>query len=73
MSVTVTEDLTLPRSLPMSYEDVIPLLKALEGKGFKAGDVTPDWVGGLGYYGVDYWTGPSEVDLHFVNDVNTVC
>jgi N-acetylated-alpha-linked acidic dipeptidase len=56
----------------MSYEDVIPLLKALEGKGLQAGNVTADWVGGLGFYGVDYWTGPSEVDLHLINEVNTV-
>ncbi|KAK8864419.1 hypothetical protein IAR55_001667 [Kwoniella newhampshirensis] len=58
-------------SLPMSYEDVIPLLKALEGKGIHAGDLGKDWVGGLGFHGVDYFVGPSEADLHLVNDVNT--
>lgn len=33
--------------------------------------MSQDWVGGLGYHGVDYWTGPSEVDIHVVNEVNT--
>ena len=59
-------------SLPISYQDAIPILKALKGKGQKAKDVSADWVGGLGYHGVEYWTGPSEVDLHFVNEVDTV-
>ncbi|WWD17285.1 hypothetical protein CI109_101725 [Kwoniella shandongensis] len=58
-------------SLPMSYEDVIPLLKALKGKGIHASDLGDDWVGGLGYHGVDYFVGPSDVDLHLVNEVNT--
>ncbi|AAW40887.2 protein-vacuolar targeting-related protein, putative [Cryptococcus deneoformans JEC21] len=58
-------------SIPMSYEDVIPFLKALEGKGIHASDLGPDWVGGLGYHGVDYYIGPSDVDLHLVNEVNT--
>ena len=59
-------------SLPMSFEDVIPILKQLHGKGIPAGELGKEWVGGLGYYGVEYFTGPSEVDLHFVNEVNTV-
>ncbi|KAL0250490.1 hypothetical protein I308_102668 [Cryptococcus tetragattii IND107] len=58
-------------SIPMSYEDVIPFLKALEGKGIHASDLGPDWVGGLGHHGVDYYVGPSDVDLHLVNKVNT--
>lgn len=62
--------LTLPR-IPMSYEDVIPFLKALEGKGIHASDLGPDWVGGLSHHGVDYYVGPSDVDLHLVNEVNT--
>ncbi|WRT66400.1 uncharacterized protein IL334_003356 [Kwoniella shivajii] len=57
-------------SLPMSYEDVIPLLKALEGKGIHASDLGADFVGGLEYHGVDYYIGPSEVDLHLVNEMN---
>jgi N-acetylated-alpha-linked acidic dipeptidase len=55
----------------MSYEDAIALLKSLKGKGVKAGDVSKDWVGGLGYYDVEYWTGPSEVDVRLMNEVNT--
>ncbi|OXM82196.1 membrane protein [Cryptococcus neoformans Bt63] len=58
-------------SIPMSFEDVIPFLKALEGKGIHASDLGPDWVGGLGHHGVDYYVGPSDVDLHLVNEVNT--
>ncbi|ODN82116.1 hypothetical protein L202_02423 [Cryptococcus amylolentus CBS 6039] len=58
-------------SIPMSYQDVIPFLKALQGKGIHAKDLGPDWVGGLGFYGVDYFVGPSDVDLHLVNEVNT--
>jgi N-acetylated-alpha-linked acidic dipeptidase len=58
-------------SLPISYKDAIPLLKALEGKGVLASEISADWEGGLGHYGVEYWTGPSEADLHFVNKVNT--
>ncbi|KAK1922840.1 hypothetical protein DB88DRAFT_492893 [Papiliotrema laurentii] len=58
-------------SLPLSYEDAIPILKALQGQGRKAEEISDRWVGGLGYKGVDYWTGPSEVSLHLVNEVNT--
>ncbi|KGB74425.1 membrane protein [Cryptococcus deuterogattii R265] len=58
-------------SIPMAYEDIIPFLKALEGKGIHASDLGPDWVGGLGHHGVDYYVGPSDVDLHLVNEVNT--
>lgn len=56
----------------MSYQDVIPILKALEGKGIAASELGAHWTGGLGFYGVDYFTGPSEVELHMVNEVNTV-
>lgn len=58
-------------SLPMSYEDAIPILKSLQGKGMKAEEISKDWVGGLGYHGVEYWTGPSDVDLRLMNEVNT--
>ncbi|WWC70018.1 uncharacterized protein I206_103962 [Kwoniella pini CBS 10737] len=57
-------------SLPLSYEDVIPLLKALEGKGIKASELGPYFTGGLEYYGVEYYIGPSDVDLHLVNEMN---
>jgi N-acetylated-alpha-linked acidic dipeptidase len=59
-------------SLPLSYEDAIPILKALHGKGIAASDLDPSFTGGLGFYGVEeYFTGPSDVDLHLVNEVNT--
>ncbi|WWC61997.1 uncharacterized protein I303_104584 [Kwoniella dejecticola CBS 10117] len=57
-------------SLPLSYEDVIPLLKALEGKGLKASELGPYFTGGLEYHGVEYYIGPSDVDLHLVNEMN---
>jgi N-acetylated-alpha-linked acidic dipeptidase len=56
----------------MSYEDAIPILRELQGKGEKASDISEDWVGGLGHNGIEYWTGPSEVELHMINEVNTV-
>lgn len=46
-------------------------MNALKGHGTPAGEISDDWVGGLGFYGVEYFTGPSEVELHFVNEVNT--
>jgi hypothetical protein len=55
----------------MSFEDVIPILNALKGKGMPASDLGPEWLGGLGFYGVEYFIGPSEVDLRLMNDVNT--
>lgn len=58
-------------SLPLSYEDAIPILKALKGHGLSAADLDPSFDGGLGPYGVEYFTGPSTVDIHLVNEVNT--
>jgi len=65
------DEVLLMKSLPISYEDAIPILNALKGHGTPAGEISEDWVGGLGFYGVEYFTGPSEVELHFVNEVNT--
>jgi hypothetical protein len=45
-------------------------LLALNGKGHKGADISADWVGGLGYKGVEYGVGPSEVDLRLKNEVN---
>ncbi|KAG6045505.1 hypothetical protein E4U39_002228 [Claviceps sp. Clav50 group G5] len=52
-------------SLPISYADAIPILKALNGHGPKAGDFNKFWQQnlGLGYKGVDYNIGPSPEDL----------
>ena len=55
----------------MSYEDAIPILNSLKGQGILAKDLKSDWVGGLEYHGVEYWTGPSQVDAHLVNEVST--
>lgn len=44
---------------------------ALNGKGSKVSDYGQEWVGGLEYKGVEYWTGPSEVELEMKNEVNT--
>lgn len=51
-------------SLPLSYRDALPLLKATHGRGVR-GDV--DWAGGL--EGVDYSSGPSEGNVYLVNKV----
>ena len=47
-------------SLPISYSDALPLLKALNGHGPNAADFNEFWQGGgLGYKGVEYNIGPS--------------
>jgi len=58
-------------SLPISYEDAIPLLKSLNGHGIKRQD-TLEWKeGGLRYLGVEYFTGPStETFVEFVNEMD---
>ena len=51
-------------SIPISYRDALPLLKALNGHGPKATDFPEHWRhGGLGYKGVDYNIGPSPENL----------
>ncbi|GAA5854006.1 hypothetical protein JCM8547_008190 [Rhodosporidiobolus lusitaniae] len=61
-------------SLPLSYEDAVPFLRLLNGKGVRLEDVRegkPEgWrEGGLGGRGVEYWTGPSEGEVEVVNSV----
>ncbi|KAH7032334.1 putative peptidase, M28 family [Macrophomina phaseolina] len=57
-------------SIPVSYVDALPLLKALNGHGPKAKDFNKYWQGGgLGSKGVEYNIGPSPDDL-VVNLVN---
>ncbi|KAJ9116409.1 hypothetical protein QFC22_004851 [Naganishia vaughanmartiniae] len=58
-------------SLPISYADALPLLKTLEGKGKLAQEVgqSGDWPGGL--KDVEYFTGPSEKQIRFINEVDT--
>lgn len=58
-------------SLPISYQDALPILKALNGHGPKASDFNQYWQnGGLGYKGVEYNIGPSpsEIVLNLVNE-----
>lgn len=58
-------------SLPISYQDALPILKALNGHGPKASDFNEYWQGGgLGYRGVDYNIGPSPLNivLNLVNE-----
>lgn len=51
-------------SLPISYREALPLLKALNGHGKKASDFNKYWQGGkLGYKGVEYNIGPSPDDV----------
>ena len=58
-------------SLPISYQDALPLLKALNGHGPIASDFNEYWQGGgLSYKGVEYNIGPSPEDvvLNLVNE-----
>src|SRR4051812_10892506 len=58
-------------SIPISYADALPILKALNGHGPKASSFSKDWSGGgLGYKGVEYNIGPSpdDVVLNLVNE-----
>ncbi|KAI9872145.1 MAG: hypothetical protein M1830_002025, partial [Pleopsidium flavum] len=62
-------------SIPISYLDAVPLLRALNGHGPKASDFNKYWQGGgLGYKGVEYNIGPSPDDLvlNLVNEQDYV-
>ncbi|KAJ5678839.1 hypothetical protein N7462_007083 [Penicillium macrosclerotiorum] len=51
-------------SLPVSYQEALPFLKALNGHGPKASDFNKWWQGGGLYYkGVEYNIGPSPEDV----------
>ncbi|BFZ64766.1 hypothetical protein YB2330_005918 [Saitoella coloradoensis] len=52
-------------SLPISYEDAIPLLQSLNG----IGPVVKGWAGGLEKWDVEYAVGPSKAAVHMVNEV----
>ncbi|KAI1131846.1 hypothetical protein F5Y10DRAFT_36132 [Nemania abortiva] len=61
-------------SLPISYAEALPILKALNGHGPQAKDINEYWTRntGLGYKGVEYNIGPSPDDLvlNLVNQQN---
>ncbi|GAB1199305.1 hypothetical protein APSETT444_008651 [Aspergillus pseudonomiae] len=57
--------------IPISYSDALPFLKALNGHGPQASELSTAWQGGqLGYRGVNYNVGPSPGGLT-MNLVNT--
>ncbi|GAA5871387.1 hypothetical protein JCM3774_005586 [Rhodotorula dairenensis] len=69
-----SESINVPSipSIPLSYEDAIPLLKSLNGKGVQLEDERQGkrqgWKeGGLRAWGVEYWTGPGEEEVELVN------
>ncbi|KAG2200181.1 hypothetical protein INT47_009819 [Mucor saturninus] len=51
-------------SLPLSWEDALPLLKATQGLGVRK---EQDWAGGLEE--VDYYSGPTEGDVIMINHI----
>lgn len=58
-------------SMPISYAEALPILKALNGHGPNASSFGDRWSGGgLGYKGVHYNIGPSpeSVELHLYNE-----
>ncbi len=52
-------------SLPISYADAFPILRALNGHGLRAKDLSAAWTDSLGlaYLGVDYNIGPTPDDV----------
>ncbi|KAI9317188.1 hypothetical protein BX666DRAFT_1857797 [Dichotomocladium elegans] len=54
-------------SLPLSYRDALPLLKAMEGRGVQG---EGDWAGGL--EGVGYYSGPTEGEAELHNVVDNI-
>lgn len=61
-------------SLPISYADALPLLKALNNHGINSSTLGPHWqTGGLYHLGVTYHVGPAPgISLNLVNDVEYV-
>ncbi|KAF3925178.1 hypothetical protein ABW20_dc0102469 [Dactylellina cionopaga] len=60
----------IPRipTLPISYLDAVPILKVLNGWGYKP----KGWKGGLEDRGVEYWTGPVGYTAQKVNGVEVL-
>ncbi|CEQ41136.1 SPOSA6832_02828 [Sporobolomyces salmonicolor] len=64
-------ELNIPQipSLPLSFEDAVPLLQSLNGKGVKRED-SEEWKeGGLRERGVEYWTGPGNDVVELRNEM----
>lgn len=63
-------------SIPISYADALPILKALNGHGPRAKDINKYWARnlGLGYKGVEYYIGPTpdNVVVNLRNEVEYV-
>ena len=60
-------------SLPISYAEALPLLKALNGHGPSASAMPSHWHGGgLGYKGVEYSVGPTpdSLTINLMNEQN---
>lgn len=64
-----SDELNIPRipSIPISYQDAIPLLNSLRGRGVERLDEDGWKEGGLRYKGVEYWTGPGLERVEVVN------
>jgi hypothetical protein len=61
-------ELNIPQipSLPISYQDALPLLKSLNG----LGEQIEDWEGGLKDEGVQYSVGPGEGQVELENETD---
>ncbi|KAK9461446.1 uncharacterized protein V1516DRAFT_664602 [Lipomyces oligophaga] len=53
-------------SIPMSYGDILPILRELSGMGLNPNDLGESWRGGLREY--DYSVGPSTMVLNLYNE-----
>ncbi|KAK4051543.1 Vacuolar protein sorting-associated protein 70 [Microbotryomycetes sp. JL201] len=66
---------TIP-SIPISYKDAVPLLKSLNGRGHQRTGIHGRREGGLGYLGVEYFSGPSkeivELDVQMDDTVTPI-
>ncbi|KAI9299105.1 Zn-dependent exopeptidase, partial [Neoconidiobolus thromboides FSU 785] len=67
--ISLEKSKILPKipSLPISYGDALPLLKALVSEGKQVDKLGSDWTGGLK---VSYWTGPSRAKVNLINIVD---
>lgn len=57
-------------SIPISYTDALPILKALNGHGLSPEDLGKSWAGGLD--DISYNVGPSKLEVNLYNQQNYV-